>query len=97
MEKDILIAPMTNKRTVTDKDLDEIYDAVDLLMCAGAWTNLDHLFAALILDSPGLDLDILLTYATVSFPGKSHIPHRKEFMDKCMKLHPDPSLWAGLT
>lgn len=76
--------------------MDDIYDAVDLLMTAEAWTFLDLVFASLVPSVEEIELDLLLTYATASFPGKSNLPKRKEFMDKCIKIHSDPSLWVGL-
>lgn len=87
---------MTKKSAITDKELDEIYDAVDLLMTAEAWISLEHIFAALIPVVAKIDLDILLTYATASLPGKSKLPMRAIFIDKCRSVHPDPTLWIGL-
>lgn len=82
---------------VTDKKLDEIYDAIDALMRVGAWNFLDELFISWEMKIWRTPVDILVAYATVSFPAKSKLPHRKFFMDSCFRFHPEPKLWKGLT
>lgn len=83
--------------TISDKDIDEIYDALDVLMTAKCWGFLNSLFIGLTPSAWRTDLDILLAYATASLPAKSKINSRKMFMEQCKKLHPDPELWKGLT
>lgn len=84
------------KNAVSDKQIDEIYDAIDALMRAGAWNFLNELFVVWEQQAWRLEIDILVTYAVASCPGKSKLPARKNFMDRCMALHPDPDLWKGL-
>ena len=79
-----------------DHHLDEIYDTIDLLMKNGKWIILNQLFELWESRAWRTDLDILLGYATASLPGKSKIPHRAVFMDKCKRLYPDKKLWSGL-
>lgn len=82
---------------VSDKQLDEIYDAIDALMRAGAWSFLDELFVTWEMRIWRTDVDILLAYATASFPAKSKLPSRKFFMSSCLRIYPDAELWKGLT
>lgn len=79
-----------------DAQLDEIYDSIDALMKLGAWDFLDDLFLYWEGKAWRTKVDILLGYATASLPGKSKLPHRKLFMDACLKFHPDKKLWKGL-
>lgn len=81
---------------VSDRILDEVYSAVDALMREGCWNVLDDMFIYLETKAWRTPLDILLSYATASFPGKSKIPARKFFMDRCLIIHPTPELWNGL-
>jgi hypothetical protein len=82
---------------VSDKKLDEIYAAIDALMRVGAWNFLDELFTTWETRVWRTDIDILLAYATASYPAKSNIPSRKFFMSSCLRIHPKPELWKGLT
>jgi len=80
---------------VVDKELDEIYTAIDSLMRAGCWNFLHEHFKALEQQTWRLDVDVLLTYATVSLPGKKKIPSRERFIKSCKMRHPDVD-WKGL-
>jgi len=79
-----------------DKQLDEIYDAIDALMTIGAWEFLDDLFVYWDSKVWRTDLDILLALATASLPAKSKLPFRERFMETCLNFYPDPELWKGL-
>jgi len=81
---------------VSDAVLDSIYDFIDGEMTKGNWETLNGFYAYLQHHVKEHPLDVLLAYATASFPGKSKIPSRGDFMKKCMELHPDPELWKGL-
>ncbi len=86
---------MSNSK-VTDEQIDEIYTAIDTLMANGCWNFLNECFANLELKVWRTDLDILLSYATASLPGKSKIPARQHFIKTCKVRHPDIELWKGL-
>lgn len=80
----------------TDKQLDELYDIIDKLMTEGDWWLLNHLFYSWGSPESTATLDIRLGIATATLAGKSKLPNRKMFLDKCKKLYPDPELWKGL-
>lgn len=93
------IQPMMSARTmdkVTDADLDELYEAIDVLMKIGAWKFLDSLLVNWELSAWRTPVDLLVGYATATMPAKSKLPSRKAFMARCMQLHTDPELWKGL-
>lgn len=81
---------------LTDKEMDEIFLAIDSLMRAGCWNFLDEYFENFCQRVWRTDVDVLLTYATASFPGKSKIPSRARFIKTCKNLFPDVELWKGL-
>ena len=56
---------------VTDKDLDEVYKAVDALMRAGTWMFLDALIAYWESVAWRTPVDLLVAYATATLPAKS--------------------------
>jgi len=85
---------MNNK--ISDKQIDEIYTAVDVLMKANCWDFLNECFANLDLKVWRTDIDILLSYATASLPAKSKLPAREHFIKTCKSRHPDIKLWKGL-
>lgn len=85
----------TPKRTM-DSQLDEIYCAVDSLMRNGCWEYLGTNLIDITHKAWRIDVDILICYATATFPAKSKLPARKQFMEKCRSLHPDEELWEGL-
>jgi hypothetical protein len=81
---------------VTDKNLDEIYDAMDTLQKGGHFYFINKF---LILQTPGIwreELDILLAYATTTLACKSKLPDRTRFIDECKRFHYDDELWKGL-
>ena len=78
------------KKTILTPELDDIYDTIDLLMRNGKWDFLDDNFRMWKEQAWRTDPDKLLTYATASFPGKSKIPLRNAFIEKCQKLYPSP-------
>ena len=80
----------------TDKELDEVYAAMDALMLAGCWGFLDEYLHGMIMRSWRTDLDILLAIATATLPGKSKLPARVNFLDNDKRLHPNKELWKGL-
>jgi hypothetical protein len=79
-----------------NKQLDEIYDAMDALMKAKCWTFIDNYLHDLCMKAWRTELDYLLVYATATLLAKSKLPHRKLFMDTCKHLHPDVEVWKGL-
>ena len=81
---------------VSDKELDEVYDAVDALMLAGCWNILNEIFLSLESKAWRISIDLLLAYATASLPAKNKIPSREPFINRCMQLYPDKKLWKGL-
>ena len=83
-------------KEVSDKELDEIYNAFDALMWSGCWNFLDDFIKDLVMRSWRIELDKLLAYATASFPAKSKLPHREVFINNCKLLHPEKDLWKGL-
>jgi hypothetical protein len=91
-----LINPVKIKPKTYDSEIDEVYNAIDALMREGCWKFLNELFVTWEQRVWRMDIDILLAYATASFPGKSNIPARKMFMDKCLRVYPDKDLWKGL-
>lgn len=80
----------------TDKELNDLYDTIDLLMKNGKWELLNLLFQIWEQRAWRTDLDMLLGCATASFPGKSKIKSRTAFIEKCKSLYPDSELWKGL-
>lgn len=82
--------------TSTDKQLDELYDAMDALMREGCFGFINDYIRDLIPKIWRTDLIILVGYATATLCCKSKLPARKAFMDKCMELYPDKELWKGL-
>lgn len=83
-------------QTVSDKDLDDIYEAIDALLRAGSFKFLDELIRDWEARAWRTDVDILLAYATATLPAKSKLPSRKSFMVRCLQLHSDAELWKGL-
>lgn len=83
-------------RGVSDKELDEIYTAIDALLKAGSFKFLDELVRDWEARAWRTNVDILLAYATATFPAHSKLPSRKLFMKKCLQLHSDKELWRGL-
>jgi len=81
---------------VSDKQLDEIYDSIDALLRLGAWNFLDELLLYWGSAAWRIEVDMLLAYATCTFPAKSNLPSRKFFMEACFRFHPDKELWKGL-
>ena len=81
---------------ITDKQIDEIYDAMDALMKAQCWKFLNDFFTDLCPRVWRTDIDILLSYATSTLPAKSKIPSRDKFIKTCKHLFPDVELWKGL-
>lgn len=81
---------------VSDKDLDDIYEAIDALLRAGSFKFLDELLRDWEARAWRTPLDILLAYATATFPAKSKLPSRKMFMDRCLRLYSSKKLWKGL-
>jgi hypothetical protein len=84
------------KRHITDTELDEIYTSINVLMKSECWNFLNDFFSNLILRVWRTDIDILLSYATASLPGKSKMPAREQFIKTCKRLYPDVELWKGL-
>jgi|APCry1669193128_1035447.scaffolds.fasta_scaffold22432_2 hypothetical protein len=84
------------KNKVTDKQIDEIHTAIDVLMKCGCWNVLNEMFTGLDLKVWRTDIDILLSYATASLSGKKNIPARESFINTCKRIHPDIELWKGL-
>ena len=87
---------MNNDCKISDEKLDEIYRSIDVLMIEGSWNFLNELFFLWAASAWKTDLDVLLAYATASFPAKSKILSRKYFMECCMSRYPDEKLWKGL-
>jgi len=81
---------------MSDKELDDLYRLVDDLMLEGDWWLLNNLFVSWCAPDSTATLDARLGIATATLPGKSKLPNRREFMDMCKRLHPDPELWKGL-
>jgi hypothetical protein len=81
---------------IGDKELDEIYRVVDVLMRNGCWEFLDDFLENLIVRAWRTDVDELLAYATATLPGKSNIPSRAAFVSHCKRLFPGKKLWQGL-
>jgi hypothetical protein len=79
-----------------DIQLDDIYDGVDCLMWGGCWVFLNEHLDNLTPKIWRMNLDIVLGYATATFPGKSKLPSRAAFMNECIRRYPDPELWKGL-
>jgi len=84
------------KSKIVDKELDEIYTAIDALMKAGCWNFLNEFFEHFCQRVWRTDINILLGYATASLPGKSKIKSREKFIRTCKHLFPDVELWKGL-
>ncbi len=80
----------------TQSDIDRICETIDLLMSKDRWGLLNELFDMWNHQVWKTDIDRLLSLATASLPGKSKIPNRKRFMEKCKELYPDENLWIGL-
>lgn len=91
------VTAFTVKDKVSEKGLDEIYNAIDALMKNECWNFLNELFIYWEMRVWRTDLDILLAYAIASCAGKSKLPARKHFMNTCMRIHTDSKLWKGLT
>ena len=85
-----------NNNTLTDKDIDNIYDYIDSMMTLGEWHDLGEIFRNLIPKINEMSIDAMLTYATASFPGKTRIKYRRTFINLCKKRFPDKALWGGL-
>ena len=84
-----------NKK-ILNKEIDKIHNAIDVLMRNDCWDFIDDILYDFTPRLWRTDIDILLSYATATFPGKSKLPSRKEFMRLCTSLHSDPKLWSGL-
>ncbi len=78
------------------KDLDDVYDTIDLLMKNNKWIVLNQLFICWELMAWRHDADFLLGCATASLPGKSKIPSRERFIKTCKSRHANVDLWKGL-
>lgn len=79
-----------------DKELDEIYRAIDALFREGCFDFVDWLLE----DKTGqvwrTDVVILVGYATITASAKSKLPSRPMFLAQCKRYHSDPTLWKGL-
>jgi len=84
------------KTDIDDVELDELYDAITILMQNNCWTFLDRVIEDFIPRIWRTDIDILLGYATATLPGKSKLPSRVKFLDSCKQIHYYPELWTGL-
>ena len=80
----------------TKNKIDEIYDAVNALMNAGCWQFLDEILMDKAIQVWRTDVDVLLSYATATLPGKKKLKNRQRFMTTCKNYHPEPDLWEGL-
>jgi len=80
----------------TNKEIDDLYDTLDVLMYKGKWDLLNSIFILWTDHAWRTDVDRLLTYATASLPAKTHILSRPAFIARCKQLYPDPELWKGL-
>lgn len=76
----------------TDQKLDELYDGIQALAKQECWWFLDSLLQDFTPRIWRTDLDMLLGYATATFPFKSKLPSRVKFLDICKKLYYDPEL-----
>lgn len=85
---------MSNKKEFNK--IDELYDAIGILMMGGCWNFLDEVLIDKANQAWRIDIDILVEYATATFPGKSKLPHRTYFIECCRKFHPDVKNWSGL-
>lgn len=84
---------------MTTKEIDAIYDAADMLMKEGHFFLIDDLLEYYGLGAWRLDIDLLMSWATVTLPAKNKLKRRGFFMEKCLKFHSDPKepdLWKGL-
>lgn len=81
---------------MTDKELDEIFDAVDMLMTRGHWNFLDEILQNLTPKIWRSDVDKLVGYATITLAGKSNLPSRPRFIEECKRYHHEKGLWTGL-
>lgn len=83
-------------KQVSDKDLDNIYDYVNDMMCKNEWHDLGRMFLMLIGAVNAMQLDIMLAYATASLSGGRRIRHRRRFINLCKRRFPGKELWKGL-
>ena len=84
---------------MTDAELDDIYDTADLLMKAGKWSIIDDLLQYYGNAAWRMDIDLLMSWATVTNVCRNKLQKRKYFMIRCMEFHSDPKspdLWKGL-
>lgn len=79
-----------------DSQLDEVYCAIDALMWNGCWDYLNNNLLDLTMKAWRVQVDILLAYATATFPAKSKLSARAPFLEKCRSLYPKEELWEGL-
>ena len=83
------------KRT-TDKEIDEIYKAIDALIKAECFGFLDSILKDFIQRIWRTDRDILLAYSTSTLSVKSKLPSRKFFVNTCKTLYNDEEEWKEL-
>ena len=79
-----------------NKQLDDLYDAIDVLMKHGHWQFLDDVLLDVAGKSWRMDLDIILGWVTATFPAKSKLKNRENLILQGKRFHPDPELWKGL-
>ena len=79
-----------------DKRLDVIYTTVDVLMEGGCWEFLNDTLKDSAQRAWRTDVIELIAWATATFPGKSKLPYRSEFIKHCKRLFPSKENWRGL-
>ena len=82
---------------MTDKELDEIYDAGCLLVERERWTLIDDLLDYYANAAWRMDVDLLLAWAIITNHGcRPKLKNRGRFISECIKFHSEVGLWKGL-
>lgn len=82
----------------TDKELDTIYEEMDILVHNECYYTLDLLFEQLAISAWRRDINVLLAYATISYPIKHKLKNRERFIATAKHHFPGKNndIWIGL-
>lgn len=84
------------KDDISDKEIDDLYDSIELLMVNNKWLLLNDLMLIWSQRAWRMNINILLSIATATLSCKSKLSSRKNFIETCKLHHPDDKLWKGL-
>lgn len=72
---------------MTNSELNEVYDTINILIKAGKWSILDDLLLYYGNAAWRMDVRLLMIWTTSTFSYRSKLNNREYFITQCSKFH----------